>query len=235
MVLSAPRFVGQFTGEIQGLAIEFIEDAHTLAEAMVTSVPWTAEAAKPIFKDQFETAARWAGRFHAVNGHAAVFIKRYDLDYYRQWPERTAAFGSDWHDRLPWLEGVCRRSIKLMRSLAERSTTIIHGEFTPLNVLIKTGIAYPIDWETAALGLGEIDLAALIDKWDPEVAHACEVAYQAARWPDGSPKDFSYRLDLARLYWDFRWLSGLSEWMQNDIRGFRFEHLRQVAERLELL
>ena len=38
-----------------------------------------------------------------------------------------------------------------------------HGEFTPHNVLWQGGRAVPIDWESAAFGAGEVDLAVLLD------------------------------------------------------------------------
>ena len=92
---------------------------------------------------------------------------------------------------------------------------------------------YPVDWESAAVGPGEIDLATLTDRCDPEVVSRCELAYRRARWPDREPPDFAQRLDLARLYVHLRWLgddhrkAGRGRW--------RFEEVRALGERLGLL
>ena len=121
-----------------------------------------------------------------------------------------------------------------MAALVDRPTTVIHGEFTPHNVLMRNGHAYPVDWESAAIAIGEIDLVCLTDKWPAHVASQCEREYQSARWPDGAPDDFSYRLDLARLYWNFRWLGDRPEWTTSEKVGPRFEQLRRTAARLDL-
>ena len=63
-----------------------------------------------------------------------------------------------------------------------------------------------MDWESAAIGAGEIDLASLTDGWPTEIAESCEREYAAARWPQGPPPEFAERLALAKLYWGLRWL-----------------------------
>jgi thiamine kinase-like enzyme len=136
---------------------------------------------------------------------------------------------------LPWLAPLCAELERLAVTLVDQPTTVIHGEFTPHNVLIRNGQAYPVDWESAAVAFGEIDLACLTDKWPADVRDACEAAYQSARWPTGVPDDFHRRLNLARLYWDFRWLGDRPEWTSSERVGPRFDHLRSVAERLGLL
>ena len=64
----------------------------------------------------------------------------------------------------------------------------------------------PIDWESAALAAGEIDLASLTWGWDDDLASLCEQEYCLARWPDGTPDDFALRLTAARVFLHLRWL-----------------------------
>jgi aminoglycoside phosphotransferase (APT) family kinase protein len=130
---------------------------------------------------------------------------------------------------------LCERTEAFVRALSAAPATVIHGEYVPHNVLIRRDDAYPIDWESAAIAFGEIDLASLVDKWPPDVEQACEREYQRARWPSGPPPNFLQTLDMARLYWDFRWLGDRPEWTGSEKVGPRFEHLRRTAERLGLV
>ena len=219
---SAPHFYGETTGDDHTLVIEFMDRATCADEAV------------PI-ADAMCVAARWAGRFHARYDGASPPLTRYDAAYYRLWPRRTLELAGTWLERLPWLTGFCRRAEAYMGEIAEQPATVIHGEFTPHNVLIRDGVAYPVDWESSAIALGEIDLACLVDKWPADVASRCEAEYVFARWPEGRPAAFARRLDMARLYWDLRWLGDRPEWTASEKVRPRFEHLRVVGERLGLL
>ena len=85
---------------------------------------------------------------------------------------------------------------------------MIHGEYYPKNILVRDAAILPVDWESAAAGVGEIDLATLTTGWGPAVRSACEGAYVASRWPEGAPHGFERRLDLARMYVRLCWLEG---------------------------
>ena len=122
-----------------------------------------------------------------------------------------------------------------MALLLAPPVTIIHGEFYQKNVLLRDGTIYPVDWQSAAIASGEIDLAALVERWPAAIARACEDAYQRARWPDGAPTDFLRRLDAARVYLQFRWLGDRPEWTTDEACHWRFEPLRLTAMRLGLI
>jgi len=206
------------------LFIEHVEGAVELDEA-------------PRPEDALLAASRWIGTFHAWHdrsggGAGSVALTRYDAPYYSGWISRTREFAGPWKTRLPWLAEVSRRSEVLLRELHAVTPTVIHGEFTPSNVLIVDGVVHPIDWESAALAPGEIDIVCLIDKWPLAVSDACIAAYTAARWPEGPPAGAARRVDLARVYWDFRWLGDRPEWTGSEKVGPRFEHLREAVERL---
>ena len=85
--------------------------------------------------------------------------------------------------------------------------TPVHGEYYPQNVLVQGDTVRPIDWETAAVGAGEIDIAALTERWPTDTALLCRRAYAQARWPGGESADWRRRLGLAGLYLHFRWIA----------------------------
>jgi aminoglycoside phosphotransferase (APT) family kinase protein len=118
----------------------------------------------PIPAAAWDQAACWAGRFHAVHeaptpGPALRFLNAYDAAYYAGWARRTAEYAGPLHQDFPWLAGVCRRFEGALAPLLEAPRTVIHGEFYPKNLLFRGGVVYPVDWESAAVGPGEIDLA----------------------------------------------------------------------------
>ena len=95
-----------------------------------------------------------------------------------------------------------------MHLLSDDTTqTFIHGEYYTKNILVQKGIIYPIDWESAAIGPGEIDLASLIEGWDEKRKNIALKSYLKTRWPDGlfSESEFEKRLLLVRIYFFLRW------------------------------
>jgi aminoglycoside phosphotransferase (APT) family kinase protein len=187
-----------------------------------------------------ELAARWIGLFHAdcdagLTGVSFPFLNTYDAEFYLGWARRTSQFAGDLPERFPWLLSLCARFEEIVPSLLEPPLTVIHGEYTPHNVLYRQGIIYPVDWESAAFAVGEIDLAILTDSWSPEVVRQCELEYQRARWPEGSPANFERLFGAARVYTQFRWLGDqLRLGLNKNILG-RLEQLRSVGERLGLI
>ncbi len=115
------------------------------------------------------------------------------------------------------------------------SGSVIHGEFYPGNILLHRGRVYPIDWESAAVAAGEIDLASLTERWPAAVAGCCEAEYRRARWPEEVPADYRRKLAAARLYLAFRWLGERPDWTTDDSDAWRFEQLRLAGEELGLL
>jgi thiamine kinase-like enzyme len=132
------------------------------------------------------------------------------------------------------LASVCQRFDDFVPWLLAAEPTIIHGEYYPENILLHRGVIHPVDWESAAVAAGEIDLAAVTEGWPLDVVHQCESAYRLARWPDGAPTNFQRTFDAARLYLGFRWLGG-PECTSHEQALPRLEHLRRAAERLALI
>ncbi|MFM7243615.1 MAG: phosphotransferase family protein [Planctomycetaceae bacterium] len=156
------------------------------------------------------SAAEWCGCFHhwAEPRHHDVelaFLARYDADFYRAWADAALRRAAEATAPAPWLLSVCTAYRGLADVLAAVPPTVIHGEMSPQNVLWLEGEVYPIDWESAAIGPGEIDLAALLFGWPEETVGRCTEAYWEARQMQ-PPPDFPDRWAAATLYTAFRWL-----------------------------
>ena len=223
-----PRFYGAATvgpaGEVW-LVIGYLEHSLRLNDARDVSL--------------WEAAAAWSGRFHskheALDRHPKErFLIDYDAAYYAGWARRTIENAATLNLDFPWLSDLCRRAEAALLELLEAPRTIIHGEYYPKNVLLSDGNVYPVDWESAALARGEIDLATLTDHCDPEVVLRCEAAYRLSRWPEGAPSDFARALGLARLYVHLRWLAAAAG-PKLRRRYRRYEEVRVLGESLGLI
>ena len=179
-------------------------------------------------------AARWIGRFHAATKGLAEtpscsFLIRYDAPYYAGWARRTREFAAPLGHDLPWVSPLCRRVEGEVRKLFAGERTVVHGEYVSKNVLVSERGVFPIDWESAAVGLAEIDLATLTDGYEPAEAAEVEAAYVRARWGDRVPDTFRRSLLAARLYVQLRWLGDRPEWTVDPDVAWRFEALRAAA------
>lgn len=185
------------------------------------------------------SAAQWLGRFHAKMAAslaaAPAYLSRFDEQAYTGWARRATRFSAPLLGESSWLGELADRFAQVVPSLLLADPTLIHGEFYPLNVLVHQDTILPVDWESAAIAAGEIDLASLTERWSDEVSTHCEEVYAAARWPGGPPQDFRQRLDAARLYLQFRWLGDRPEWTLNERLRPRFAAARLLGERLGLL
>jgi hypothetical protein len=224
--VAAPRFYGAHTDSTTGetwLILEYLDQS--------------VRVSKRPHLGSMELAARWIGQFHAAKERRLwttplLFLRRYDADYYLGWARRTALFAADLPQCPPWLPPLCQRFEEVVELLLASPPTVIHGEYYPKNILFRDGAVYPVDWESAAVAAGEIDLASLVEGWSAEMVQQCEAEYQRARWPEGAPLDFARTLEAARLYWCFRWLGDRS----TDADSLWYlEQLRAVGERQGLV
>jgi hypothetical protein len=217
--VSVPEFYGFYADEQAG-------PPFLVTEYMTGSVRVSKSSATAIAR-----AAEWIGHFHArgeqqVRRRAVPGLKQYDQAYYLGWSrraEQATAHASVEADLLQAAFAGFRQSI---RELLGTDASPIHGEFYSRNVLVHEDRIRPIDWESAAVATGEIDLAALTEGWPAETEELCQQAYQLARWPEGAPPDWRRRLRLAQLYLQFRWLAG---WPQP---VWRLDAARSLSEEL---
>lgn len=229
LAFSVPKFYGSYNDVATGdswLILEYVERSLRLAKG-----------------PQPETmlrAAGWIGRFHAANAArvslaALSFVNRYDPEYYLGWTRRTSLFAASLHQRFPWLRTLSEGFEESLDILLSAAPTVVHGEYYPHNVLLKDRVIYPLDWESAAIAAGEIDLAALTEAWNPEIVRLCELEYRRARWRDSFPGDFQRRLAAARLYLCFRWLGEQPDWTLREGNWFYFEQMRSLGKQLGLI
>ena len=240
--LPAPVFFGAHhdpSGETW-LATEYLEGAERLELA--------SNAEEAVVE-----SARWIGAFHRAvheefRGRPPAFLQQYDADYYDGWLERAARFAAD---RYPWLETLRVRFTEVSTALLTAPATIIHGEYYPKNILVAggppmqcRGVAtaaagdssplqvYPIDWESAVLAPGEIDLASLTEGWGHETERACREAYCRARWPGGPPPHFERTLLAAGIYLLLRWTGDRHEWTIGEDAEWQFGEMHALCRRL---
>jgi hypothetical protein len=230
--LGTPRFYGGFDYGTAGsvcLVLEFLDDY--------------VHVSKATERDAMSLAARWIGRFHAVNERSLAvrplpFLNDYGAEYYTAWLGRVSAIPDRFRQSFPWLAGLCERLDGLVEVLLQAPPAFIHGELYPSNALIRNGRVCVVDWESAGRGAGELDLAALTQgPWSDHVLQECEQEYRLTRWPDDPPHDFDLTFAAARLHWCFQLLL---HWLELHPDQFKkqpwiFEQMHRDGDRLGLL
>ncbi len=155
--------------------------------------------------------AQWIAQFHVATQRLLChddlhFLRRYDKDYYLGWIRRTVDFAGPRYRKSSWLRDLHAHAEDFLSPLLNSTPAVIHGEYYQHNILFHRGHICPIDWESAAVGEGLIDLACLTDGWESKIADVCKATYVRTRWPQGVPADFERVLKAARLYMTVRWL-----------------------------
>jgi hypothetical protein len=175
-------------------------------------------------------AARWLAVFHTRLGPdagrlaPAAHLLRHDPDYYRLWLERALTFAAR-PGRPPearrGLQRLARRYDRVVGHLLDLPATVIHGEFYASNILVEESAAgvrvCPVDWETAAIGPGLVDLAALTaGAWTEDQRADLAHAYRTALAEEGArPPPLGALLgsvDYCRLHLAVQWLGWAADW-----------------------
>ncbi|HYT59667.1 MAG TPA: hypothetical protein VEL06_05825 [Haliangiales bacterium] len=232
-----PRFLGALTEPAINDTWLMLEFAYGAARVFDLSFHESTAQARALME-----SARWIGQFHAacearVQDPALSFLKRYDAEYYRGWARRMAEFSRPLQGRFPWLVGLRKWGDAWFAPLLTAPQTVIHGEFYSKTVLVRKEKLFVVDWESAAVAPGEIDLATLTEgkHWRGRIARQCEREYQRARWPGGVPTGFKRTLAAARIYLHFRWLGERPDWTVREKTIWRYDHLRAAAKQLGLI
>lgn len=214
-----PKYYGSLSSELPErywLLLEQI-DGEMLSNAGERSV-WCA-------------VCRWLAQFHShfayypLSMQTAPLVLDYNEAFYLRWLDRateclksprtrfTHRSQSDVNELIDYFKS-------LVPTLCRLPKTFIHGEFYPSNVLIQqlpgsTRIS-PIDWETAAIGPGLIDLAALTsgDWTDVEQKELVDSYYNSLRESELKPERdvFERHLKSCRLTLALRWLGWSASW-----------------------
>ena len=104
-----------------------------------------------------------------------------------------------------------------------------------MNIMYSRKTIYPVDWESAAVAIGEIDITSLTENWPPEFREVAMAEYQLVCFPEGPPANFERRFDPAQLYWHFRWLGDRPEWTTDEKYLWRFAEIRILGEQLGMI
>ena len=165
--------------------------------------------------------ATWAGRFHAywdarMDDPALALLPRRNTPDYEHRLDRA-------HDLLVDAPSHVRTKAcwlttrwdeiagTVMDHLASQPPTVIHGEYYVDNILYADGTAWPVDWERAAVAAGELDVAALTDRWGATARALAARAYDVARHghPEATPPA---RWQAARLFVQLGWVAEGLDW-----------------------
>jgi hypothetical protein len=226
---AVPRCYGAWTDEASGvtaIAVEYVDD-----DGSRRGLSYEQRAA---------AAAGWLGRAQASAdallgaGWQPPLLGR-PAEHWTCWAQRAVAFERRTRAWRAWLPTLLERLPRVLDLLDAAAPTLVHGDFYPDNMVYVGGVARVFDWEDAALGAGELDLATLTYDWHDEVVQAAEAAYVAARWPSGAPAAFPDTIEGARVLVGLRLLGEAPGWPDRSERRHRVELLRQSALRLGLL
>ena len=198
--LSLPRYWGSFTDDETG---DFV--------FVMRFYPGGMNAAQGCDDGGLTELIRWITQFHEW-GEAQVaapewrFLVRYDHAYYAHWLDLTNALARPLAHEYPWLEQAAAAYRDRIPLLVARPPTIVHGELTTRNTLWADGRIMPLDWETAAIGPAEIDLAMFTFDWDLEDVRTLEESYVQMRWRNSPPAGFADAMLASRLYVAYHWI-----------------------------
>lgn len=223
--VSAPRFLGSWSsGDLTGMALEALDAAtplKRLGDAGVTA------------------AAAWLGGFHRRTESIAEVdpagcLQRYDVAHFSHWMNRAKAAAVEFGRETAWLDSLARRFDLGIMALSVGPQVIVHGEFYPMNVLATNASIHPVDWESAGLGPGEIDLASLCMGWPAATKAACLAAYAAARWDCAASSGLVARVATARVYLSLRMLGDNEQTGRTGAADY-FDYLLDIASECGLV
>ena len=221
---SVPQFRSSYLDKTTGetvLLIDYIENALRLSKADRSFLP---------------RAAGWIGKFQRMNerrvGNLGDRITYYDATYYKGWLQRALRFWRDDHGY--FLTKLRGKWDELVKELMSSRATVIHGEYYPKNILVHKQVISPIDWETAAIAAGEIDLACLTECWSEVDQENCVKEYSRARWPQGAPVEFRRWLAIAEMYLQLRWIGHRRAFVTKREVAFRVGRLRELCKQIEV-
>ena len=112
------------------------------------------------------------------------FLLRLDAEYLHAWADRAVETVRDLYpDAAAGLERVVRDYGRVSALLGRQPPTLVHNDLSPKNVLADRSeppaAIYFVDWETAGVGCGLMDLAHLKYGLGPEDDQAMCAAYQS--------------------------------------------------------
>jgi hypothetical protein len=187
---AAPAFYGVIGGS---LVLERVA-----ASPLTESGDWTA----------WERAMRRIAQVHDVIARTAVpDLILYDAAFYERWLTRAEAFEAA-------VEALAPAHQRATSRLLELDAVLIHGELYASNVLVAEDRVCFVDWETAAFGPAEVDVAALTSgSWSDDEREQLALAYHDSRvGPPKTKEEFLLDVACARLHLAVQWLGWSQAW-----------------------
>lgn len=155
---------------------------------------------------------RFRGRSDEVRSVNPRLLRRDDADF-EEWRHRAL----DALERCP--DPRAPVATDLLRTVAVEhrgEPCFVHGELYPSNVLVEDGRhgvrVFPIDWEMAATGPAEFDLAALVTGWDEDMRGRLVERYRGALESPPPAADLFAAVDLCRVHLAAQWLGWMPGW-----------------------
>jgi len=196
-----PRHLGDFHDPETGHDWLFLEEMHGSQLCHVGE------------PEAWEAAAAWTGAFHRAGSRpevlataGAVGLRRRAEPEYRHAGilARTAVDLQGDDSRSRQLTAVLDRHPEVVASLLDAAPTVIHGQLYPTNVVVdRRGPDWRtcvLDWETAAVGSGATDVAALVEgEWDAGARRRLLAAYAAGHGDVGPIDDLEHEVICARI------------------------------------
>ena len=166
----------------------------------------------------WKDAARWLADLHArpLPPSGAARLLRYDAAWLRRWPARALR-------REPALARFAAAAERAVEHISAWPASLVHGEFYPANVLVAGARIRPVDWETAGLGPGLLDIAALTSgSWVEQERVRVERAYRDALPAERRPAaaELAEALRSARLLVALQWIGWEARFTPPDQHAF---------------
>jgi hypothetical protein len=222
--LGTPAYVGTWPDPVTHgtfVAIEFVE-GHRLNKSPTS---------------RMVDAARWTARLHRDATPIAVGrtgLRAYDETFFRSWSGRALRYVQLARPGCAWIGPLIRWYDELLLPrLVGAEQVVIHGELYAENMIVAEDRICTVDWQSAAMGPGEIDFASLTEgPWPVKVVRAWQDEYIRSRWPGVEPSTADAAIDAARIHWRLRWLGDDPAWTASTRRAHYIEDLHALAKRL---
>lgn len=224
--LGTPRYLGSWLDEAARrhfMAIEYVSGLRLNKAPM----------------ERLADVARWTATLHARASARAMAdeeVRRYDDSFFRGWSGRALEFIRQVRPASSWVRPLMRYfDTVCIPQLLAADQVLVHGELYPENVIVSPDRVCTVDWQSAAIGAGEIDLASLLEGyWPEDIVARCWETYTATRIAAGLAAPSRAAYEAAQLYWPIRWLGHSLDDTALPERARYLDHLERAAISLGL-
>lgn len=205
-------------GTVRALILEYLSDALRVAKSL-------DDRAVP-------RAVDWIAKLHRMTKglppRQQKALRQWNREYFHQWGEKALTMVSEAGLPDSQLQSLVRRYEHKSDILLTDPPSLCHGEYYSINILYENGTVLPVDWESAALGPGVVDLAMLCDGWPASTRNSL-----VRRYHSSNPISFfKKKLSMARIYVQLRWLGDPGQWSDLQAMRRRIHDLEAIEEEM---